>query len=119
MKWREDTIELEPVGKETFKLNDKQQLRKNKDGSYRIIYPIKINERIKWGNLFRINWTVLILLIALVLVMYNNNINFEECQKVFSDPYGFCEEVGKTKGGFIIDDVIGEEYPTNNIRIIE
>jgi len=119
MKWRDDTIELEEIGKETFKLNNHQQLRKNKKGDYRIIYPLKVNERILWGNVFKINWTVLILLIAILLILYNYNMNMQECQEIVNNPDDFCDSIKSSYGGFRIEDATGEEYTKNSLGLIK
>jgi len=78
-------MELRQIKENLYELNNKQQLKRDKKGNYRLIYPIK-TDKIQWGNLFRVNWVVVVLCVALLLLMYNNNLNLEECRE-FIDNY--------------------------------
>jgi len=84
-------LELEKVDERTYKLNKYQRLREGKNKEYRIITPSIIDGRICWKNLFRIDITILFLLIALVLVMYNNDLNMRDCSEIIENPDDFCE----------------------------
>ncbi len=78
--------------KQWHRLNKRQVLETTKKGS-RIIYPYKINDEKIPSNLFRFDGNLIVTIIlvsALLLVIYNNEINRQECEEVMSDPCKFC-----------------------------
>ena len=104
--------------KKWFRLNKKQVLEEHK-GKSRIIYPFKIGEETIKSNLFfpegfgKFIW-MLLLVAGIILILYNYNINMDECQTIIDDPEELCKNYETLKGGY---NGFGEGYKTDGFNI--
>jgi hypothetical protein len=92
----------------TFKLNEKQALKKDKKGKFRMIFPYKMDGKILWSNVFKFDWTIVFLLLGMLLLIYNYSINIEECLDIVQNPEEHCKEFHPIYNGGLGGDIYGK-----------